>query len=87
VTFAADQPQYLPLPAHRNAAGEVTSCWSLTWRERFRVLFSGQFFITVLTFNKPLQPILPRVQWPDPERSEAWQPRPKPEPHPMAERR
>lgn len=64
VLFAADQPEYLPLPAHRDAQGGVTSCWSLTWGERLKVLLFGRLWITTLTFGAPLQPILPRVEWP-----------------------
>ena len=67
VTFAKDQPEYLPLPAHRSEDGEVTSCWSLSWRERLRLLWSGRFYITLMTFNGPLQPILPRAEWPEKE--------------------
>ena len=55
-TYAKDQPEYLPLPAHRTAGGWVTSCWKLTLRERIKVLFTGRVFLTVATFNKPLQP-------------------------------
>lgn len=57
VTYAKDQPQYLPLPAHRSEDGCVTTCWQLTWRERFKVLFGGNLFLSLLTFNQPLQPI------------------------------
>lgn len=31
ITFAEDQPEYLPLPAHKTADGKVTSCWGLSW--------------------------------------------------------
>jgi hypothetical protein len=57
-TYATDQPEYLPLPAHRSAdlVGQVTSCWALTWRERLSVLLRGRVFLSVWTFNQPLQP-------------------------------
>jgi hypothetical protein len=61
VTYALDQPEYLPLPAKREENGMVTSCWQLTWRERFKILFSGRLYIWQLTFNQPLQPIRPDV--------------------------
>jgi hypothetical protein len=59
VVFAKDQPEYLPLPAHRFAndpKGRITCCWRMTWRERFRVLCTGVVWHEILTFGKPLQP-------------------------------
>ena len=57
VVYAKDQPEYLPLPAHKSPQGTVTSCWKLMWRERMSVLFCGRVYLTLLTFNEPLQPI------------------------------
>lgn len=57
VIFAKDQPQYLPLPAHRDKDGMVTSCWQLSFIERLQVFFSGKVWLRQLTFNNPLQPI------------------------------
>lgn len=65
VVYAANQPEYLPLPAYRTTDGSVTSCWGLTWRERMRVLFTGRIYWTQLTFNGPLQPQLPSVLPPE----------------------
>lgn len=61
IVYAADQPEYLPLPVVCLAGdhGMVVSCWSLTWRERLRVLFTGRLYISILTFRKALQPIMP----------------------------
>ena len=59
--FAKDQPEYLSLPARRDQEGRVTSCWRLTWSERFKILLRGRFYITLLTFGSPLQPQLPSV--------------------------
>jgi hypothetical protein len=58
VTFAKDQPEYQPLPAFRNESpqGEVITCWNLTFRERFRILFKGEIWLSLLTFNNPLTP-------------------------------
>lgn len=57
VVYAKDQPEYLPLPAYRTPDGEeVTACWGMTWRERFRVLLTGHVYVTLLTFGKPLTP-------------------------------
>ena len=64
-TYAKDQPQYLPLPAHKSPVnGRVTSCWALTWRERLRVLFTGRIWLQQLTFGDPLQPQRPSVERP-----------------------
>ena len=58
VMIAKDQSEYLTLPAHVNKAeGIVTSCWKLSFKERFMALFSGEMYMEVLTFNKPLQPV------------------------------
>ncbi len=59
VIIAKDQPEYLPLPAHRFAgdySGRIAFCWQLTWRERIAVLLRGILWHEVLTFNQPLQP-------------------------------
>ena len=55
-TYAKDQKEYLPLPAHKKEDGTVISCWQLTLKERIKVLFSGKIFFALLTFNRPLQP-------------------------------
>ena len=64
VVYAKDQPEYLPLPAHRLHDGEVITCWKLTLRERLRVLFKGRLWICIMTFNHPLQPVRPNVHKP-----------------------
>lgn len=55
--FAKDQPEYLQLPAFRDEYGAVTMRWKLTIRERLRILLSGDLWLSVLTFNNPLQPV------------------------------
>lgn len=57
VTYGADQPEYLPLPAVRDEDGRVTTRWRMTWRERLRVLLTGELYLQILTFNSPLQPV------------------------------
>lgn len=57
ITFAGNQPEYLPLPAHRTEDGQVISLWQLDWRERVKILFTGKLWLRVLTFNKALQPL------------------------------
>lgn len=63
--YAKDQPEYLPLPAHKTPSGEVISCWALTWRERFKMLFTGRLWWSVHTFNDLLQPQRPSVSKPE----------------------
>lgn len=61
IVFAKDQPEYLPLPAHKadSQQGEVISCWQLSFKERIKILFTGKLWISLMTFNKPLTPMLP----------------------------
>ena len=54
--IAKNQDEYMPLPAHVNSDGIVTSCWKMTWTERVRVLFSGRVFLSIMIFHRPLQP-------------------------------
>lgn len=61
-TYAKDQPQYRPLPCHRDAEGTIVTCWRLSFTERMRVLLTGKLWINVMTFNKPLQPMLPTTE-------------------------
>lgn len=56
VTFAKNQPEYLSLLTHKTDDGRVTSCWGLSFFERLKVLLTGKIWLSVLTFNKPLQP-------------------------------
>lgn len=58
VTYAENQPEYLPLPAFKNDSpqGEVISCWRLSFMERMRILFTGKLWVSLMTFNKPLTP-------------------------------
>jgi len=64
MVLAKDQPEYLPLPVFRAPDGLVVSCYRLTWRERLKLLFTGRFWLQQLTFNQPLQPQCPTVDYP-----------------------
>jgi hypothetical protein len=63
VVFAKDQKEYLPLPAHKDDDGVVTSCWRFSFLERLKVLFVGRVYLSQMTFNQPLQPQLPKVSF------------------------
>jgi hypothetical protein len=62
--FAKDQPQYLPLPCHKTEDGEVISCWNFTFMERLKILFGKPLWLSMLTFNSPLQPQRPSIDYP-----------------------
>ena len=56
--FAENQPEYIPIPTLKidSPNGEVISCWSLSFKERIRVLIFGEVWMSLSTFNKPLTP-------------------------------
>lgn len=58
VVFAKDQTEYQPLPAFKadSPQGEVVTCWKLSFGERLRILFKGEIWLCLLSFNKPLTP-------------------------------
>lgn len=58
VIMGKDQPEYLPLPAYKTPDGTVTTCWKLTPEELKQVQETGVIWLSTLTFNQPLQPIL-----------------------------
>lgn len=66
VIYAKDQPEYRQLPAHQfnDTEGRIACCWSLSWRERLGVLFSGLIWHQIYTFRQPLQPQLLTVEKP-----------------------
>ena len=53
--FAKNQPQYFQLPAYKKN-GIVTSCYELTLWEAIKVLCGAKIWVSVMTFDKPLQP-------------------------------
>lgn len=59
--IAKDQPQYLPIPAYKtdNANGQVIFKVKLKPEELQKLWneTNGEFFISLLTFNQPMQPI------------------------------
>jgi len=70
--FAKDSANYIPLTAHKSDSGMVISCWSLSFMERLTVLFTGKIWLSVLTFNKDLQPQLPQTSNPFKARSKRY---------------
>ena len=61
-TYAKHQDEYGNLPAYRTKDGVVISCWKLSFTERVRILFTGQIWLSLWSFNKPLTPSLITTQ-------------------------
>ena len=51
------RPLYEPLPAYRSPDGQVICCFELSEEEKQRVAETGQIWLSLLTFNPPLQPV------------------------------
>lgn len=51
ITYAKNQPEYLPLRCHISRDGMVTSCWGLSLIERIKVVWSGKIYLQILTSN------------------------------------
>lgn len=64
--FAKGQDEYLTLPGWRSGGEResVLSRWRLTWRERLKILCTGNLYLWLATFGMPLQPVLPTVDKP-----------------------
>lgn len=48
LTAPVGRPDVQPLPVYTDGA-RCVSCWSLTWRERFALLFHGRVWLSVLS--------------------------------------
>lgn len=64
--YAKNSDKYLPLPVYEDKVqgGRVFHCWELTFKERIKILFTGQLWINVLNFEQRLQPIKPMIDCP-----------------------
>jgi hypothetical protein len=47
VPFGTEQGRTIPVYVCRNREGTLLSRWRLTWRERLRVFFKGEVFMTI----------------------------------------
>jgi len=74
VTWAKDQPEYRPLPAltEDGPYGRVISRWALSHRERELVAAGGDIYLELMTFHKPLQPIIVGVFYPQAQKVTWW---------------
>ncbi len=70
--IAKDQEEYDDLPAYRydDKEGTVLVRWRLSWRERLSVLLTGDIYMFMFTFYKPVQPVMLQTERPiaDPRR-------------------
>lgn len=68
VVYGANQPEYIPLPAEKwpGNHGGIVTCWKLSPEELARVKETGVIWLSMLTFNRPLQPVLLSVDKPEP---------------------
>lgn len=57
VVYGKDQKEYEPLPALKFGDGTMVTCWKLSWRELLRIVWRRKVWVSVLTFNQPLQPL------------------------------
>lgn len=64
IIYAENQPQYQNLPSFRTEDGDVLTRWKLTLRERIKIFFTGSIYLTISTFNHPLQPVMLQVDKP-----------------------
>lgn len=61
--LAEEQPEYHPLPCYQDSH-ETISCWRLSLRERFKLIFGAQLWLRQWNFRTPLQPQLPTLDFP-----------------------
>ena len=55
IEMGKHQDEYISLPAWVDHE-RVISCWSMSFRERLKVLFTGRIWVHVLNFKQNLQP-------------------------------
>lgn len=65
VVYAADQPEYQPLPAFKCVNGKILTRWELNEEEKRLVVEQGYLYLAVNTFNQPLQPVFLSATPPD----------------------
>ena len=63
ITFGANQPEYIPLPALRGRAPQylVLTRWKLTGEERLRIMHGEDIFLSQFTFGNAYQPVAIQV--------------------------
>ena len=60
VNIAENQVEYITLPAFKDKGdryGRAVTCWKLSLWECIKVFITGKIWLSIMTFNKPLQPL------------------------------
>lgn len=60
VVYGGGQPEFLPLYAQKIDNVSIT-CYHLSLKERFKILFTGLLWLGQMNFGQPLQPQLPTI--------------------------
>jgi len=61
ITYAENQPEYLPLPAKKVNDNTILTCWELSDQDIEMLKQTRKLWIGVMNFGLPLQPMLPSV--------------------------
>jgi len=65
MVIAKDQPEYCQMPAWISEDKKrLVCCWSLSWGERIKLLFTGKIWHSILFFGEPIQPQRLEVEYP-----------------------
>ena len=65
ITYAKDQPEYQPLPAHVDSSHQIaTTCWEFTDEEIELLRTTKRIWLQQYIFGQALQPQLPAVECP-----------------------
>jgi hypothetical protein len=57
VVYGAEQEEYNNLPAHKTTTGIVAFAFELSDEEVKQVVANKKVYVSLLTFNQPLQPV------------------------------
>lgn len=55
--FAKDQPEYTPVYAFKDEQGNVVTCWELSNEDFEKLVETRRIYLSIKTFNNPLQPL------------------------------
>ena len=57
VQYNGPENLYDALPALLFEDGDVVTCWKLSFKDILRLIFTRKLWLSVATFNNPLQPL------------------------------
>lgn len=67
VVYGENQPEYIPLPAYKvpdDPKGAIVTKWKLSPEELEKVQETGEIYLSMLTFNEPMQPVMLTTDFP-----------------------